>query len=136
MRTLHWDPSMAVGVDEFDRDHEHLLGLYNELFAVCGTGAGAAEVKGVLDRLLSYANDHFRREEEAMRAAGYPGTGAHEAAHDQLVLGLSRMREEIEHGRAACPGADALEFLHGWIVTHTLEMDKAYGPFLNTRGNR
>lgn len=134
MKTLTWDPSLRVGVAEFDRDHEILIGLYNELFAACMAGSGPAVLRDVLNRLLAYTNDHFRREEESMRRMGYPGTREHEAAHDTLVTELTRLRAELDRGRLKHLDAEALAFIDRWITHHTLTMDRAYGTFFNDRG--
>lgn len=134
MKTLRWDHSLRVGVAEFDRDHEVLIGLYNELFAACMAGAGPAVLRDVLGRLLAYTNDHFRREEECMRRLGYPGTREHEEAHDILVTELARLRAELDRGRLTGLDTEALAFIDRWITRHTLEEDRAYGEFFNARG--
>lgn len=134
MDTLTWGPALRVGVSEFDRDHRILIGMYNDLFAACQAGAGAARVHDILGRLLAYTNDHFRREEQSMRRLGYPGTAEHEMAHDALVIELDGFRAELERGRLRTLDCKALTFIHGWITEHAVTLDRAYGVFFNERG--
>ncbi|MGE5503164.1 MAG: bacteriohemerythrin [Actinomycetota bacterium] len=134
MRSLAWTSDLTTGVGQFDDDHRHLLGIYNELFAACFAGLASTVIADILERLLSYTNDHFRREEEAMRQTRFPGLAEHEAAHDGLVMRLSELRQSLQRGSIDNLDVEALAFLEHWIVTHTLEMDRAYGEHLNSHG--
>lgn len=132
--SLTWTPDMSTGVMQFDDEHRQLVALYNELFDATSANQPVSVLADILDRLLAQTCDHFRREEELMRQTGYPRVAEHEAEHDRLVTELSNVRHRLLGGTKSAIDAETLAFLDRWLVVHTVEMDRDYGPHLNAHG--
>jgi|GEM_PF-43570 len=106
-----------------------------------GTGTGVEGGRGdesdvleeVLDELLTYALDHFSREEEYLARAGYPGLEDHRSRHEELTRRVLDIHARFTAGFRIGVGAELAAVLTDWLRTHILEEDMAYSRFLEER---
>jgi hemerythrin-like metal-binding protein len=91
---LQWRESMSVGVAEFDRDHQHLLGLAQKAVAALTEGA-QGRARKLINSLLVLVADHTAREEAFLRRIGYPKVD-HIAAVQRDALSRIAMLDETE----------------------------------------
>jgi hemerythrin len=137
---IRWRPDWQLGVEHLDDQHRRLAGLLNSLLQACdcaGADAGDEEhgrrVAGLLDELYSLTQQHFRDEEDLMRAEGFPGLAGHAREH-QMLLGefkstlIARLRE-------ACCNMDpqTLAALRSWFVVHIARSDREFAEWLERR---
>jgi hemerythrin-like metal-binding protein len=128
-----WSDTLKVGIAQFDEDHKVLVRLINKLYAGMTTGKGRNTLGSILDELIAYTAEHFKREETLFKQHGYPDAAAHKAKHDKLVakvLAFQRaFREEGEHITF-----ELMNSLRDWLVRHIMGTDREYTAFFNDKG--
>jgi len=129
---VSWVPELATGNREVDRQHQRLFKLFGDLHEAIGLRAGQGEVGRVLSALAAYTMAHFRMEEELMTRAGYPGLGAHQAAHTVMRIQVENLVDQYK-ARGMDP-TSLLQVLGQWLVGHVLTEDKAMARFLGDPG--
>jgi hemerythrin len=133
MPYLNWNSKYSVNVKCFDEDHQQLFQIINELHDGMKAGHGKDVLQSVLTKLLRYAEEHFAREEAAMKSRGFPQLRAHIEEHRSFT---AKMKEVSDQCRAGTIGitVDMLEFLTQWLARHIVGTDQQYSEFLNARG--
>jgi hemerythrin len=128
-----------VSLPFMNDDHRQEGRLLNELAeAVKGHRAGKVAVETVLHRLealFEHTQEHFAREEEAMRKTGFPPYPMHKAEHDRL---LEEMESEETHFRETGDTARLWGYVSAsvpeWFVSHIRSMDHVTAGFIAERG--
>ena len=99
---------------------------------------GKVPVESVLhgyEALLQHTQEHFGREEEAMRRAGFPAYAVHKGEHDRVV---DEMEAEETHFRETGDTKRLLAYLSeavpAWFVAHIQSMDTVTAQFVTMRG--
>lgn len=123
---IAWKEFYSVGCRELDDQHKQILGIINDLYSALQSGRESEEVKGLLDRLIQYAKDHFQCEEEWMKECGYPELAQHRTTHKRLSQKTIALCNRID----ADTGHDLLSFLKEWWVSHICGADKQYSPYM------
>ena len=101
---IRWKPSMAVGIDEIDEQHQEIIrraGQFLESLA----DRSRQDTGILLSYLRNYCVTHFGAEEAWMRESAYPGRADHQKAHDAFIKKL--MALSAEHEKQARPGPEA-----------------------------
>lgn len=115
-------------------DHEHqaifamLNGLHDKVLAQDDAGAKAA-----LDDLIGYVANHFKHEEDEMKAHNYAAYAGHKAEHDKLVDIALDLQKKV-HSGAVKLSAETTGFVRDWLVHHIPKVDRGYGPTLSKAG--
>lgn len=108
-----------------DEQHRELDELFDSAQAAVKSAGrmGPAEV-GLLARLVSATEEHFRTEEEMMRLM--PGWqqrfGWHIEQHRVLLFELIKLREDALR-REAGSSLTLLDYLHRWMTDHVTNVD-------------
>ena len=131
--SLEWQSRFSVGHAGVDQDHQSLFTLFNELSEAMRRGHSKAVIASVLDRLLEYAASHFRREEEVMATANYPGLAAHRKEHQAFVAQASQARHAFNSSAANTLAIETLSFVKDWLINHIQKSDQAYAPYVQGR---
>ena len=129
MTFLQWDTKYVLGVDEVDRQHEHLFGLLNKMHAAVAGGAEQSAVSDILDELITYTVEHFETEENMFDQHHYPEYEEHRDEHNELTAQVLDLRKEFRAGSATV-SFEILEFLSDWLTDHTLRSDQKFATFL------
>ena len=119
-------------------DHREEARLLNDLAeAVKGHKAGKIPVETVLHRfeaLFAHTQEHFGREEEAMRQVGFPPYPVHKGEHDRVIEEMeseeTHFRETGDTGRLWSYVAEAVPT---WFVGHINSMDAVTAQFVSMR---
>ncbi|MBI4969981.1 MAG: bacteriohemerythrin [Rhodospirillales bacterium] len=135
MRTIEWTPSLSVGVDRLDHDHQMLLiaiGLLeNELMLSLENN----RIQSIADFLGRYANLHFAREERLMTALGFDGLDAHLVEHRDFAKWQENVLPGLEKVKGGAFGDSVIHYLSDWLAHHVREVDMRYAPlFLEHAG--
>lgn len=131
MEPLIWTPQFSVGVDELDRQHKRIVKFINALIEAQSSYSGSEIVSEVLTHMRIYGQEHFRCEEEYMRACQFPELEAHQQTHKEFKIQAAQycnaVLEEQENINDRI-----FEFLLNWWKTHILETDMKYKPYLKS----
>ncbi|WP_136417074.1 bacteriohemerythrin [Herbaspirillum sp. ST 5-3] len=124
MTYLTWSNDLAVGNTFIDGDHQKLIDMVNRLHEVMQEGKGKDVLGKVLNNLITYTREHFRREEDLMQRIGYAGRAAHLHEHEKLLQQVMDLQDKFESG-AATLSIQVLHFLRDWLINHIGKSDKA-----------
>ena len=122
LETFVWGDDFITGVESVDQQHHGLVALFNELSEALMTGQDldAGDAYLVFQRLLNYAEYHFKEEDELMRQCGLDPR--HIAGHDELhrtfvdqLRGMWVAKDTMSH-----PAEIFLSFLTSWLGLHIL----------------
>ncbi len=112
-----------------DAEHDFIISKFCELCEIVFLGdydpRSREELQGLF---LHYTSEHFQREEELMRGAGYPQLEQHRVAHAYMQDAFSRVLRATSQGN---PNLRAdLDLLRRMFLHHILTFDEAYGEWL------
>ena len=130
---IRWDDSLSVNIALVDRQHRKLVELINQLFEALRAGKGKEALAPVLESLVDYTQRHFTDEERMMNSHGYPGLEEHREAHAHLIARVTEFQTKLAQGKETI-SSELFNFLKSWLLHHIKEKDKAYAPFLNSKG--
>lgn len=131
MTYLTWSNDLAVGNTFIDGDHQKLIDMVNRLHEVMQEGRGKDVLGKVLNNLITYTKEHFRREEDLMQRIGYAGRAAHLHEHEKLLQQVMDLQDKFESG-AATLSIQVLHFLRDWLINHIGKSDKALAEVVRT----
>ncbi|MBI5559456.1 MAG: hemerythrin family protein [Deltaproteobacteria bacterium] len=128
---ITWCAEFSVQSEYIDRQHQNLIAIVNDFNQALTRGEGAKITYAILNRLVLYAETHFRDEEKLMQMARFPP--------DQLNTHIKehvKLTEEIFHhcenwstyGKESLPGIG--KFLAAWLLGHILKSDMKYSKYV------
>lgn len=132
MSFFTWKKSFSVGIVEIDEQHKKLLEYLNELYTRSKSGKGTAVNPMVIDRLINYANTHFRYEETLMKSIGFPELENHKRYHAYFESQLQEFEKMINNDSKATLKT-VFTFLRDWFLEHIMEEDKKYVPYVRKK---
>lgn len=133
MAFMNWNDTFSVNIAEVDAQHKKLLGLLNELFDAMKVGKGREVVGKVLTDLIDYTVYHFDTEEKLFKRYNYPDYLPHKKEHDELTKRATALKTDFDKGKQVVT-IEVMNFLKDWLNVHILQVDKKFGPFLNSKG--
>lgn len=123
MTYLTWSDDLAVGNSFIDGDHRKLIDMANRLHVVMQEGRGKEVLAKVLSNLITYTQEHFKREEDLMRKLCYADVDDHRHEHEKLLQQVIDLQHKFETG-AVTLSIQVLHFLRDWLIHHIGESDK------------
>ncbi len=129
MPIIKWQDSFSVGVQRFDDEHKVLLAIINEMFIIVRDQKTVDHLTVEINKLVQYTQEHFADEEEAMEKAGYPALDEHKSIHAKLLKDVTAFKKRVENGEQEVITI-FYHFLRDWLLTHIIEDDMQYKPFL------
>jgi hemerythrin len=134
---LAWRNEWTLHVDFMDEDHRCLAAILNHIAPdICRCAEGrwnaaiGARLLSRLESLGAHTREHFRREEQAMRASDYPDFAQHKAEHDLLLAEYTVMLRDIRSTGPQSVELGILDALKQWLIGHVLHDDKAFADYL------
>jgi len=121
-----------IGIPLIDKQHERYLDLVVELFEIRERDRiDQSAVDDCVEKVRSYALEHFDAEEALMRSVQYPDYEAHRVKHDEFRNETDCLSSMGSDGMAP---ADQITLLSKWLVdwfrAQTLVYDKKLAAFL------
>jgi hemerythrin len=130
---IDWNPRLSIGLDEIDQQHQGLFGHVNVLLNLMWSHAGKPEIDRSIAVLAAAVSDHFRAEEQLMRAYSYPLAVDHAAEHGRFAQIFSDLQEEYEStGLTNSLTVRVNRFVCTWLLEHLSEADRDIGEFVRT----
>ncbi len=130
-----WDKSYSVGIASFDEDHKKLFAIIDALMKAKGDTNELGAVIRAYNDLVDYATCHFKSEEDALAAHGYPNLESHRNDHNKFAHQLDSYSSMLDYG-VVPPLPDMVSFITSWFRDHVMIHDKEYTRFLNENGLR
>lgn len=133
LMAITWRDEMAIDDGVIDADHKSLIALVNDVDLVAPGPDMPARLMAILERLNTYAQIHFDREERLQLATGFTFAQAHQARHRSLVRELDAMRAECAAGPPAqmeAFHARLCDFLRHWLCDHIIKADLLMKTFV------
>ena len=125
IKTIEWTEEYSVGVELLDQQHQHLLGLVNNLIERSETKYSDIVVSETLQKMQKYARFHFDTEEKYLAAHDYLELEDHKEKHREFE------KKTATYLRAMTLPVDDLPttllvYLRYWWVDHILVDDMRY----------
>ncbi len=133
MGIFSWYPAYSVQVPEFDKHHQKLLEILQNLHDSMMQGKAKDLIEKIFKELSDYVNYHFQAEERKMRMYKYPGLNEHISAHEKFKEKLVGLISEYKSGNLHVTG-ETYNFLKSWLVNHIQKEDKKYSDFFRELG--
>ncbi len=130
---LDWSVDHAVGIAQFDAEHQVFFRLVRKLYEAMKNGTNRATVGALLGEIYTYSATHMTHEEEVLERCGFPQLEEHRSEHAQF---RARLREYMDqYDRERSPVAlSLLQFLQEWLDRHLKQFDSRYAEFLHAKG--
>jgi hemerythrin len=127
MAFIQWSDALSVNLPEFDEEHKKLVKIINELHDALGLGKGSEVMSKTLRELVSYAQTHFKHEEEFMMLHNFPVADfeAHRKEHVYFIMKLDEFCRGYGDGAVTFP-IHVLNFLESWLLGHVQKTDMKY----------
>lgn len=132
MAFLSWRNEYRIGVERIDEEHRYLFDLINAFHDTHVGGPDRSALGQILNRLVHYAEQHFRHEEAIMKAEAYPAYVEHCALHEDLYLTIFRLSEKLAAGSLR-DDMETVRFIRSWLVTHIVQHDLQFSDYLARR---
>lgn len=131
---LQWSENLATHIDLIDMQHKELIKHINALESKDRENLDSEELEKFVRFLGGYVVEHFVTEEEAMIKCNYPDYDAHKAAHMDLLLNYSSLKQKFDEEESPYLMLIVIQshFLD-WLSDHILTFDKKMAEFLKSR---
>ena len=123
MALFLWNDDLSVGNTFIDGDHQKLVKLVNDFHDAMEQGRGNDVIGKVLNNLVIYTKEHFKREETEMQGIKYPRYLAHKLEHDKLIKEVAELQAGFSSGKSMLT-IKVSKFLRDWLLTHIMQTDK------------
>lgn len=136
MALMEWTPAMSVGLQELDDDHKVLVRVINQLAEHAGKAGQAGTLRQCIFALMRYAEFHFAREEQVMKACGFAELPQHQEEHRDFTGQIQALAARFEADAEAVAGEvneQLLDYLKNWLMHHIMIVDMAYRPHIEGR---
>lgn len=127
--SFQWDESLNLGNSEIDKDHQRLFGIISKIMYLSQDNQEEKvkyAAKEGLKFLISYTNQHFKREEQFMLDSSYPEFERHKGMHDDLKNNvLPALQKDLEESDYSVDSIrHFLGVCTGWLTTHIMMVDQ------------
>lgn len=122
----------GTNVSLHDNEHQTIFNMVNSLHDSAAGGDRNA-VGRHLDELIGFVAEHFGSEERNMLKCNYADYQRHKQEHDNLVMICLDLQKQFREGKAEIT-QDTTGFVKDWLVNHIPNIDRRYGPVLNSAG--
>ena len=122
--SIEWNEAYKIGHPAIDTQHQRLFELTRALMAADNQPV----LRGLLMQLYKHTREHFELEEALMRKLNFPNTGAHTDSHNQLLIRLNGVCQEVGQGQVNKPVVDAL--MTDWALRHIAHDDAQLAAFM------
>lgn len=132
MEKIIWKDEYSVGVDQFDRQHKHLLEITNKLAVQPNTLPDVNLVSQTLNEMYDCAEEHFSDEEKLMQQYAYPEIESQKKQHAYFLKTITELAAYSIDEKQECVDEIA-EFLNIWWIIHFLKWDMKYKEFFKAK---
>lgn len=128
MALLEWSDALSLDMPVMDETHQEFI----ELLAVVEVAADEALLPA-WDVLIAHTDEHFSREDEWMRRAGFAAGNCHSVQHRVVLETMREGARLAANGRLYIVREMARQ-LAPWFVNHAQSMDAGLALHLRSLG--
>ena len=129
MAFLSWTRDYRIGNATIDAEHQELFRQINAFHDQWLDKRERRIIAPLLNRLVTYTQQHFGHEEQIMFDAGYPRLAEHQQVHEAMIETIFRLQQSFEDQNNHFE-MDTLKFIKSWLVVHILENDFLFRDFM------
>lgn len=124
MSYFQWTNALSVDDPVLDQDHQHLIGLINELYGATEIQQDSTVLGQILQRLFEYTREHFAREEALMQKINFADFPQHVKQHQKLLERVVTLQAALAENREYV-AKETAELLKFWLSSHIHMSDRA-----------
>lgn len=134
MQRVEWNDAYAIGIEEVDSQHKHLIEIANELYDTINLPKERypGGMRSVVQKLMDYTDYHFKSEEKFMKRYNYPEAQIHIAAHDNFTREMEHQTRQLSTERVE-DGLNLYSYIVNWVLNHIAKADKIWGAYVIER---
>lgn len=130
---LIWNEQFATGLETIDKQHRRLIDHINRLEELLNVSQPTREeiefAHSLIRFLESYADTHFKFEENCMVRYRCPAHARNKLAHAQFLEFFGRFKEEFKtKGFQVAAFRELHQTISSWITGHILRIDTQLKP--------
>lgn len=124
---MMWKKEYELGYPDIDNEHRQFVRLISDLKGM-STLTEKETLIACMDRIKTYAQHHFFKEEQRMHRTGFPEMIQHQNDHQKLLMTFEQTRQDILSDRKTV--YELIDFMVEWFAFHTTGMDTALAQHL------
>ena len=128
MALLEWSDALALDMPVMDETHREFVELLTAVEV-----APDGSLLAAWDALIAHTDEHFGREDEWMRRAGFAAKNCHSTQH-RVVLETMREGARLATGGRLYIVREMASQLAPWFVNHAQSMDAGLALHLKSLG--
>ncbi|BDU72979.1 bacteriohemerythrin [Mesoterricola silvestris] len=129
MEPMVWQGNWEMGETRLDGQHRAMVRAINLLATRLQEGRPREGVNRSITFLMIYAELHFREEEAAMEACGYPELSVHVAQHRECSRRIEDMLAKWREGDSGLL-TEVIAFFNYWLTEHLGNADRRFSEYL------
>lgn len=122
---LEWDDKYSVGISVINEEHKKFIDIINKAARVQKYDNNSRGITDVLIEMTSYAQEHFRTEENYMTSFEYSDYESHKDEHKNFSEIISSYCNKLMHGDLAIVD-EVFEHLKQYLIDHIQGIDRKY----------
>jgi UDP-N-acetylmuramate: L-alanyl-gamma-D-glutamyl-meso-diaminopimelate ligase len=130
LETMEWEVRYSVEIDEIDEQQKIMFQLFNKLIDIKQSESADKDYIDVLNAINENSRLFFNIEEKHLKKRGYPDLSLQIKAHRHFLKHSMCLRREIAENDNSMT-YDTIEQLRERLITHILNEDSLYIPFMN-----
>ncbi|MFA6514366.1 MAG: bacteriohemerythrin [Patescibacteria group bacterium] len=135
MAIINWTEEYSVGVAELDKQHQQLINIINQLYALYADKKfDKINVEPIFKELLDYADYHFSTEEHYFNLYNYANKEQHFALHESYRQKIIGLKKEYDSNNSEKTLFAINNYLNDWWTWHINNVDKEYVAYFNANG--
>jgi diguanylate cyclase (GGDEF)-like protein/hemerythrin-like metal-binding protein len=130
LQPLAWGAAHAIGIQDIDDQHRHLVELIDRLSAALVDALDSDTIVARLNDLVRYAEFHFATEELLMEQHQVADLARHRDEHRRLLHDIRNLHVVGDPGSLSL----ILRYLQEWLLRHVDGLDRQLGQVLIALG--
>ncbi len=135
-KSLLWNSSFSVGVQEIDEQHKKLVEILNELVYLVGKELKDEKqnIDVTVKKIIEYKTIHFATEEKYFKQFDFDGAEEHIQKHREFSQKTGELLADFGSTGEKIHLVELLDFMEIWFVDHMLNMDSKYKECFKQHG--
>lgn len=130
MDKINWSSKYSVGIGIIDEQHKRIILMINKIIKEKDANTGSEVISELITRMMQYAREHFKTEENLLIEHGYPYFEEHKSEH------MAYHKKAVAFTVATPMGIEDVpekmkDFLITWWENHILVEDMKYKDFFS-----